>query len=104
MHQAKEGMWMCKKGFCAEKPKSFLNNQLLSRHQLHHENLPCNKCQKTFGAKKNMVRHLNTVHKEAEGENGADEPHNDIPLDIPYMDLTNVDVSDLLVMPLDPLN
>ena len=33
-----------------------------------------------------MVRHLNTVHKEAEGENGADEPHNDIPLDIPYMD------------------
>ena len=104
MHQAKEGMWMCIKGSCAEKPKSFINNQLLSRHQLHHENLPCNKCQKTFGAKKNMVRHLNTVHKEAEGENGADEPHNDIPLDIPYMDLTNVDVSDLLVMPLDPLN
>ena len=29
---------------------------------------------------------------------------NHIPLDIPYMDLTNVDVSDLLVMPLDPLN
>ena len=51
-----------------------------------------------------MVRHLNTVHKEAEGENGADEPHNDIPLDMLYMYLTNVDVSDLLVMPLYPLN
>ena len=97
---------MCIKGSCAEKPKSFINNQLFSRHQLHHDNIPCNKCQETFGAKKNMVRHLNTVHEESEGENGAeinlDEPQNDIQLNIPNMDLTNVDLSDLSVVPLDP--
>ena len=80
MHQAKDGMWMCIKGSSAEKPKSFVNNHLLSRHQHHHESFPCTKCQKSFGAKKNMVRYLNTVHKAPEGgsDRNLDEPHNEL--------------------------
>ena len=107
MHQAKDGMWMCIKGSCAEKPKSFVNNHLLSRHQHHHESFPCTKCQKSFGAKKNMVRHLNTVHKAPEGgsDRNLDEPHNELTLNnIPYMDVNSVNLENLLVMPVDPLN
>ena len=105
MHTAKLGMWMCIKGSCAVKPKSFINNQLLSKHQRNHENLSCAKCKKNFGAKKNMLRHLKTVHKASEGEENTarnlDEPQNS--LNIVNMDLNSVDLSDLLVMPLDPL-
>ena len=101
-------MWMCVKGSCEEKPKSFINNQLLSKHMVNHENLPCAKCQKNFGAKRNLLRHQKAVHKasEEEEENTArnlDEPQNSIGLNIVNMDLNSVDLSDLLVMPFDPL-
>ena len=62
---------------------------------------------KSFGAKKNMVRHLNTVHKASEGgsDRNLDEPHNELTKNnIPYMDMNSVNLENLLVMPLDPLN
>ena len=55
-----------------------------------------------------MLRHQKAVHKasEEEEENTArniDEPQNSIGLNIVNMDLNSGDLSDLLVMPLDPL-
>ena len=54
-----------------------------------------------------MVRHLNTVHKAPEGgsDRNLDEPHNELRLNnIPYMDVNSVNLENLLVMPVDPLN
>ena len=95
-------MWMCIKDSCAEKPKSFLNNQLLSTHQKNHDNVPCTKCRKTFGAKRNVLRHIKTVHKAFEGE---DETESEISfgLNIANIDFASVDMRDLLIMPLEPL-
>ena len=102
MHKPKEGMWMCIKDSCSEKPKSFINNQLLSIHKRNHDNIPCPKCRKTFGAKKNVLRHLNTVHKASEGEDDT-ESQNSIIVNIANVDITNIDMRDLLAMPLEPL-
>ena len=63
-----QGLWMCIMGKCKNKPKSFVNNQLLAKHAKIHDSNPCTKCQKTFGAKRNLVRHLRTVHKETEAD------------------------------------
>ena len=102
MHKPKEGMWMCIKDSCAEKPKSFINNQLLSTHQKNHDNVPCTKCRKTFGAKRNLLRHIKIVHKASEDEDDR-ESQNIIGLNIANIDFTNVDMRDLLIMPLEPL-
>ena len=100
-------LWQSQKHSENDKPKSFINNQLLSKHQVNHENFPCAKCQKNFGAKRNLLRHQKTVHKASEDEENAaknlEEPQNNIGLNIVNMDLNSVDLSDLLVMPLDPL-
>ena len=77
----------------------------------------CNECSKTFnsfanpkrhfGAKRNLLRHQKTVHKASEDEENTarnlEEPQNSIGLNMINMDLNSVDLSDLLVMPLDPL-
>ena len=74
---------------------------------VNHVNLPCPKCQKNFGAKRNLLRHQKSVHKASEeDENTArnlDEPQNSIGLNIVNMELNSVDLTDLLVMPFDPL-
>ena len=69
MHKIQgQGLWMCIMGKCKNKPKSFVNNQLLAKHAKIRDSNPCTKCQKTFGAKRNLVRHLRTVHKETEAD------------------------------------
>ena len=67
---------MCIKNSCAEKPKSFINNQLLSTHQKNHDNVPCIKCRKTFGAKRNLLRHIKIVHKASEDEDDRESQNN----------------------------
>ena len=93
---------MCIKDSCAEKPKSFLNNQLLSTHQKNHDNVPCTKCRKTFGAKRNVLRHIKIVHKAPEDEDDR-ESQSIIGLNIANIDFASVDMRDLLIMPLGPL-
>ena len=58
---------MCFKDKCQVKPKSFLNNDLLSKHQNTHNDLPLQKCPKHFGAKRNMMKHMATKHREDTG-------------------------------------
>ena len=59
---------MCIMGKCKNKPKPFVDNQLLAKHAKIRDSNPCTKCQKTFGAKRNLVQHLRTVHKETEAD------------------------------------
>ena len=63
-HGIEEGSWVCHMGKCSENPKSFINHRLLSRHQGTHKNVPCLKCGKIFGAKRNMIKHMRVVHKQ----------------------------------------
>ena len=67
MHSVQEGLWVCFQDKCEMKPKSFLNNDLLSKHQSTQNNLPLRKCPKHFGAKRNMMKHMATKHREDTG-------------------------------------
>ena len=46
---------------CKENPKSFINHQKMTKHQTIHENF--HDCNKSFGARQNMKRHMKNVHK-----------------------------------------
>ena len=71
-HKEEEGLWVCHLGKCSENPKSFINPRLLSRHQGTHENVSCLECEKVFGAKRNMIRHMRVVHKQGLGQTISD--------------------------------
>ena len=122
---------MCIMGKCKNKPKSFVNNQLLAKHAKIHDSNPCTKCQKTFGAKRNLVRHLKTVHKETEADDqNISENSNNSQIDLNVnvdvgsaatdpesvdqnistsvvdlgFDVTSADIDPLLNMSLDDIN
>ena len=104
MHRAKEGMWMCMQGTCKNRPKSFINNHLLAAHQKNHDNFPCPKCKKSFGAKRNMLRHLKTVHKkqaEHDTTGNSNNSENDMNLNFDPVDIANVDLDQAIVLPFD---
>ena len=50
-------------GTCRGNPSSFINHHQLKKHSLIHEEVECPECKKTFGAKRNMKRHVKNVHK-----------------------------------------
>ena len=97
MHVAKEGLWICAKGKCAENPRSFINNYLLKKHQDCHEEIKCEKCDKKFTAKRNFRRHIKTVHKD-----NLEERNVTVSVNIAHIDPEDVAVGDLVVVPLDP--
>ena len=66
MHTARPGLWMCMAGACKEKPRSFLNQHQHQKHQQDHANVNCSVCNKSFSAKRNLKRHIKTVHKAVE--------------------------------------
>ena len=85
------------------KPKSFLNSDLLSKHQKTHNDLLCPKCPKRFGAKRNMMKHMASKHREDKEVNENRETS--VTVNIAHLDLPSVDVGDLLAIPVtvDPL-
>ena len=99
LHSAKEGLFVCFKGKCEFKAKSFVNNGLLTKHQNTHNDLPCEKCPKHFGAKRNMKKHMANVHRDDKEVSTK----NTKSVNIAHLGLTNVDVGDLLAMPLQAL-
>ena len=89
IHKAQPGLWMCMSGTCKEKPTSFINHQQMIKHQQIHANVPCPECNKCFGAKRNMKRHVKNVHKARDNEtstnsnkSNTDENFNDDPIDL----------------------
>ena len=89
IHKAQPGLWMCMSGTCKEKPTSFINHQQMIKHQQIHANVPCPECNKCFGAKRNMKRHVKNVHKARDTEtstnsnkSNTDENFNDDPIDL----------------------
>ena len=89
MHLIQDGIWLCVKGKCELQPKSFTNSYKLQKHQELHADVLCEKCEKPFGTKRSLQRHIKAKHQEAHiGENQGDE---------------EVTVGDLVVMPFDPL-
>ena len=75
---------------CEENPKSFINHQQMTKHKKIHENVSCPECNKSFGARRNMMRHMKNVHKArninetSRNSNGShtDENLNGDPIDI----------------------
>ena len=59
IHMSQPGLWMCMTGTCRGKPSSFINHHQLKKHQ----QIECPECKKSFGAKRNMRRHVKHVHK-----------------------------------------
>ena len=59
IHMSQPGLWMCMTGTCRGKPSSFINHHQLKKHQ----QIECPECKKSFGAKRNMKRHVKNVHK-----------------------------------------
>ena len=59
IHMSQPGLWMCMTGTCRGKPSSFINHHQLKKHQ----QIECPECKKSFGAKRNMKRHIKNVHK-----------------------------------------
>ena len=90
---------MCFKDRCQTKPKSFLNNDLLSKHA---QRSPMPKCPKRFGAKRNMMKHMAIKHRE---DKEVNENRASVTVNIAHLDLPSVDVGDLLAIPVtvDPL-
>ena len=93
MHVAKEGLWICAKGKCAENPRSFINNHLLKKHQDCHEEIKCEKCDKKITAKRNFRRHIKTVHKD-----NLEERNVTVSVNIAHIDPEDVAVGDLVVV------
>ena len=61
----------------------------------------CEKCEKPFGTKRSLQRHIKTKHQEAHiRENQGDE---EVTVSANIEHLDSVDVGDLVVMPFDPL-
>ena len=62
----------------------------MTKHKKIHENVSCPECNKSFGARRNMTRHMKNVHKArninetSRNSNGShtDENLNDDPIDI----------------------
>ena len=81
--------------------QNLANNGLLTKHQNTHNDLPCEKCPKHFGAKRNMKKHMANVHKDDKEVSEKGETPKSV--NIAHLGLTNVDVGDLLVMPLQAL-
>ena len=80
---------VCLERTCKEKPTSFINHQQMIKHQQSHANVPCPECNKCFGAKRNMKRHVKNVHKARDTEtstnsnkSNTDENFNDDPIDL----------------------
>ena len=63
MHKTDEcRMFLCTLGKCANKPKSFPNNQRLEKHKTTHADVKCDHCDKRFTAKRNLRRHIKKKH------------------------------------------
>ena len=95
MHLIQDGIWLCVKGKRELQPKSFNNSYKLQKHQGIHADVLCEKCEKPFGTKRSLQRHIKAKHQEAHiGENQGDEE---------VTGSTNIEHLDLVVMPFDPL-
>ena len=89
------------KGKSELQPKSFTNSYKLQKHQEIHADVLCEKCEKPFGTKRSLQRHIKAKHQEAYiGENRGDEAVT-VSTNIEHLD--SVDVGDLVVIPFDPL-
>ena len=63
MHNTDESrMFLCTLGKCANKPKSFPNNQRLEKHKTTHADVKCDHCDKRFTAKRNLRSHIKKKH------------------------------------------
>ena len=71
------------------------------KHQEIHADVLCEKCEKPFGTKRSLQRHIKAKHQEANiGENQGDE---EVTVSANIEHLDSVYVGDLVVMPFDPL-
>ena len=50
-------------GTCQGNPSSFINQHQMKKHKLIHEEVKCPECNKSFGTKRNMKRHVKNVLK-----------------------------------------
>ena len=104
MHLIQDGIWLCVKGKCELQPKSFTNSYKLQKHQGIHADVLCEKCEKPFGTKRSLQRHIKAKHQEAHiGENQGDEEVEEVTVSTNIDHLDSVDVGDLVVIPFDPL-
>ena len=77
---------------------------VLQKHQDIHADVLCEKCEKPFGTKRSLQRHIKAKHQEAHiGENQGDEEVEEVTVSTNIDHLDSVDVGDLVVIPFDPL-
>ena len=94
----------CVAGTCKNKPKSVLNNRLLVEHRKDHENVSCTECKKTFGAKRNMLRHIKNVHKKEDHDKTGNSNSSQIDMNLNFEQvdqLASVDLDQAIVLPFD---
>ena len=69
----------------------------LQKHQELHADVLCEKCEKPFGTKRSLQRHIKAKHQEAHfGGNQRDE---EVTVSTNIGHLDSVDVGDLVAMP-----
>ena len=101
---------MCVEGTCENKPKTFVNKQLLIQHKKDHQNLRCPSCIKTFTSKRNLNRHIKVVHKPKQQNierQSQEDSLNFVParqIDVEeLLNLSTFDLKGAVVLPFDPL-
>ena len=70
----------------------------------NHENVSCTECKKTFGAKRNMLRHIKNIHKKEDHDKTGNSNSSQIDMNLNFEQvnqLASVDLDQAIVLPFD---